>query len=82
MATVVDAWPVAAEHNLIAMPGPGRSWTGQAALCHWKGIPAMVTKTAWWELSIEYQDRANGHADDVIQDFINRKGAQRLLWQE
>jgi len=80
MESAVQKWPIAAQHNLIGYSKNRRSWTGQAAICLWQSVPAMVTKSAWWELTVAHQERANFLADQVITEFVQHMGEQRRLW--
>jgi hypothetical protein len=58
-------WPVAAE-NWLSRPGAkSRSWLGAATCMHAVGAPQACVRTAWWLLSQDQRDQADGIADQV-----------------
>jgi hypothetical protein len=80
MSVVTREWPNATEHNLTNLEQNRRAWLGQAACCFELGVPAFVTKAAWWTLPVTIQDRANAIADSVIREWeVIRRDAETLF---
>lgn len=80
MSAVTREWPNATEHNLTNIEQNRRAWLGQAACCFELGVPAFVTKQAWWTLPETMQVRANGVADTVIGEWEEaRRDAETLF---
>ncbi len=65
MEKVIKEWPVSTAVNL-SIPGCQRPWLGRAARCIYFGIAENITRIAWWQLSIEEQNKANEIADNII----------------
>lgn len=73
MRSVLSAWPISAETNLLnGTSAGGRAWLGQAAMCFLHGCPASITKNAWWRLSFGVQQEANHVADVLIKEYRTR----------
>ena len=69
MLKVLTAWPVSAEHNLTNISINRKAWIGHAACCLATGIPEVVTRKAWGELTQRQQDKANDMARKAIAHF-------------
>lgn len=63
---MLNAWPVAAEHNLTNLGINRQAWIGQATCCHLAGVPESATREGWWLLSDEEKAAANAVADECI----------------
>jgi hypothetical protein len=66
MPAVLEAWPLATEHNLTNLEQNRLAWLGQAAACWAVGVPACATAAAWWRLTAEQRHSANGAAAAAI----------------
>lgn len=80
MERVVLEWPIAARYNLVVNRRNGKAWVGQSAICLWRGYPASLTKSAWWHLTKDRQDRANAAAEHAISNYL--ESGQLLLWDD
>lgn len=67
MRTAVEQWPKSAAHNLTACLGNRFAWLGWAACFIGGGVPAHVTRTAWWQLSEHEREEANESAARVCR---------------
>jgi len=74
MRAVVDAWPLAAEHQLSNMEQNRRAWLGWAACKHAAGATAVATRAAWPQLTDDERDIANACAFRVIRDWEEDNG--------
>lgn len=80
MTDAIEAWPNAAAHYLTDLASNRRAWVGQAACCHALGIPAVVTKAAWWQLTEEQRETANDAADVAISKWEEVRGGAQTLF--
>jgi hypothetical protein len=69
MMKVLKAWPISTEHNLTNISINRKAWVGHAGCCLATGIPEVVTRKAWGELSQLQQDKANDMARKAIAHF-------------
>ena len=69
MRYVAFHWPHAADQNLSNPSRNKQAWLGQAACCHAVGAPELLTKLAWWTLSVEQRTAANMVADRVLAEW-------------
>lgn len=77
MGAVVDAWPVAAEHQLTNTEQNRRAWLGQAACRLLVRAPALATRAAWPQLTEEQRTAANACASRVIREWeVDHAGGQ------
>ena len=76
MRDVIVAWPIVARINLADKPN-NRSWLGQAACCHSRGVPEEATRNAWGNLTERQQLDANAAADQAIDEWRSRTVVDR-----
>lgn len=69
MMKVLTVWPVSSEHNLTNVSINRKAWVGHAGCCLATGIPEVITRKAWGELSQTQQDKANDMAGKAIAHF-------------
>lgn len=74
MLKVLDAWPIACEHNLSDVGQNRKAWLGHAAVCLSFGCPEAITRQAWGHLTQEQQDKANYKASEAIRKWENANG--------
>lgn len=67
MRSAVTMWPKSAAHNLTDSIGNRFAWLGWAACFVGAGVPAHLTRTAWWQLSEVEREDANGAASRVCR---------------
>ncbi len=68
-SAVVREWVHSTEVNLTDLGSNRRAWLGQAACCFALGVPDFVTKRAWWTLTDDEKNFANGVADALILEW-------------
>jgi hypothetical protein len=69
MRSVLSQWPISCEQNLSHTTHNRIAWLGQAAVCLATGQPSAVTRSVWWELTKDQQDRANAGAAETIRTW-------------
>jgi hypothetical protein len=72
---MVEAWPVAAAVNLTNISTNRRAWIGQATCSHAAGVPEIVTRSAWKDLTDDQRCKANEVADEVIREYERKSRA-------
>jgi len=76
MLHVVTTWSTSADVNLSNSSRNHQAWIGQATCCYLCGVPEFITKRAWWTLTDEQRDTANGLADIAAQVWTVSKTPQ------
>jgi hypothetical protein len=66
MLRVLDAMPIACEHNLTEPSLNRQAWIGHAACFLATECPEYVTREAWGKLTQRQRDEANAQADRAI----------------
>jgi hypothetical protein len=72
MLQVVEAFPVACEHNLTEPAINKRAWIGHAAVFLSFGCPEWITREAWSMLTEEQCVAADAKADEAIKEWQKR----------
>lgn len=67
--SVISNWIISSKVNLTNTSYNRRAWVGQASCCYGKGIPEVVTRSAWSKLSDSEKIKANNIADKIIKSF-------------
>lgn len=67
MISAIMEWPFTCEHNLTCTGMNQQAFIGHSAACIAIGSPEYITRLAWWQLTKDQQDRANGKADLAIK---------------
>jgi hypothetical protein len=67
MIAAIMEWPFTCEHNLTCSGMNQQAFIGHSAACIAINSPEYITRLAWWQLTQEQQDKANGKADLAIQ---------------
>jgi hypothetical protein len=67
MIWAIKMWPIGCEHNLTCIEMNRQAWIGHAATCIAIECPEYITRSAWWQLTQEQQDKANAKADIAIK---------------
>ena len=80
MMRVIDAWPVSCVHNLTCRSMNRQAWVGHAACALARDLPEDIVRSAWRQLSVEQQRKANLEADAAIEYF--EKKYMGGLWQK
>lgn len=83
MLQVLDAYPLACEHNLTDLAQNRQAWIGHAA-CHLAhNMPEDIVREAWGRLTDEQRDAANAQADIAILEWERRHEEEdRGLYQQ
>lgn len=69
MLQVLEAMPIACEHNLTEPAMNRQAWIGHAACFLATGIPEYITREAWGQLTQQQRDEANAQADRAIRQW-------------
>jgi hypothetical protein len=72
MNRVINEWVISCEQNLSNITINRKSWLGWAACSIQSKIPEIITRKAWFLLSLEQQEMANKIADDIIKKWEER----------
>lgn len=72
MLQVLDAYPVAAEHNLTDLAQNRQAWIGHAACYLAFECPEDIVREAWGQLTQQQRDEANAAADIAIAEWETR----------
>ena len=76
MLNVLDAYPIACEHNLTDLGQNRRAWIGHAAVLLANQCPEDITRQAWGMLTQQQRDAANAVADEAIAEWEARHEAK------
>ena len=79
MRDAIEAWPLAAEHNLTGLGLNRRAWLGAVACCYVHGAREHTVRDAWWSLTEAQKAAANGVADRVIEEWEEAQYAPSLF---
>lgn len=69
MSEVCDEWVNSCKVNFTTPSVNPIAWLGQAAVCHATGIPESCTRSAWFQLPFDIQQRANASAKGHIEEW-------------
>jgi hypothetical protein len=67
MIAAIMEWPFTCEHNLTCTGMNQQAFIGHSAACIAINSPEYITRLAWWQLTQDQQDKANGKADLAIK---------------
>ena len=62
-------WAICTKQNLTNVSCNRRAWIGQASCCYKYGVPELITRMAWGELSEMEMNEANRVADIMIKHY-------------
>lgn len=82
MMKVIKIWKYSCEHNLTDSGMNKRAWIGHAACSLELGLPEIVVRMAWKQLTDEQRYLANKQADIAIAqwEFNYKNSFQLSLW--
>jgi hypothetical protein len=67
MIAAIIEWPFSCEHNLTCQGMNRQAFIGHSAASIAINSPEYITRQAWWQLTQDQQDKANGKADLAIK---------------
>lgn len=67
---VLYTWTIATTVNLTNNTCNKKAWVGQASCCYLYGVPEVLTRTAWGQLTDDQRRRANDVAESLINNWI------------
>lgn len=79
--SVISEWPCSCEHYLTNHAMNRIAWMGQAAMCYETGIPSKYC-SGFSLLSDEQQEAANNVALDVINEWMEKTGREKIGMDE
>lgn len=79
MREALENWPNSCAHNLTAEDTNRLAWLGHAGCCLAVQSSEENTRRGWHTLTPGEQDRANQAAQEVLNEWIAVKGADRQL---
>lgn len=66
---MIRDWPISTKVNLTNKSINRKAWIGQAACCHKFGVPEILTRIAWGQLTERKRMDANRVAEQIINHF-------------
>lgn len=79
MRQAVRLWPKSCEANLTAEAVNRIAWLGHAGCCVGAQSPEEATRVAWHTLTPQEQDAANRTADEVLQEYLRKHRATKMV---
>ena len=69
MERIIHEWKYSCEHNLTHKALNKIAYLGQCSTCLFCGVPANLTKRAWWDVPDEFRDIADKIAGETISKW-------------
>lgn len=78
---VITEWKYSCEHYLTNKAMNRLAWLGQASICLGSGVPSSYSQ-AWFKLTKDQQDKANGIALKHLNKWLLSNNRQELTMEE